>query len=151
MQVLDIERVIVATEDVNELATRLNDRLGIRFGAVFEEDGLESCIARDNSKLDLLAPKAETETTEAVRSFLDSSGPGLYGLALRVDDVEAGREELAAADIEPVYTEEQYEFTEYFFHPRHFGGVFLAISDYPHSVEMNTKIAKGMIDRGGEG
>lgn len=146
MQVLDVDRVLVATEDVTETANRLNELLGIRFGTVFEEDGLESCIARDNSKLDLFAPKTETETTAAVRSFLDSHGPGLYGLALQVDDVEAGREELAEKGIEPAYVEEQHEFREYFYHPDHFEGILLAISEYPHSVEMNTKIAKGMLD-----
>lgn len=147
MQVLDVDRVIVATEDVNEMADRLDDLLGIKFGAVFEEDGLESCITRDNSKIDLVAPKTEGDAAAAVRAFLDEQGPGLYGLALQVDDVEAARDELAEKGVEPVYVEDHNEFLEYFYHPKHFGGIFMAISEFPHSAEMNIKIAKGITDR----
>lgn len=147
MQVLDIDRVIVATEDVHALAETLDSLLGIKFGAVFEEDGLESCISRDNSKLDLVAPESAGDAADAVTEFLQTRGPGLYGVALRVDDVEAARAELAENGIEPVYVEDHNEFLEYFYHPKHFGGIFIALSEFPHAAEMNIKIAKGITDR----
>lgn len=147
MQVLDIDRVIVATEDVHEMAETLNALLGITFGTVFEIDGLESCISRDNSKLDLVAPATDGAAAPAVREFLDARGPGVYGIAFQVDDVEAAREELAEQGIEPVFVEDHNEFLEYFFHPKHFGGIFVALSEFPHSAEMNIKIAKGITDQ----
>lgn len=147
MQVLDIDRVIIATDDVRETANTFNDLLGIKFGAVFDIDGLESCITRDNSKLDLVAPKTDGAAAPAVQDFLDTRGPGIYGIAFQVDDVNAAKAELADRGIDPVFVEDHNEFLEYFYHPKHFGGVFVALSEFPHSAEMNIKIAKNILDR----
>lgn len=146
MHVLEIDRVLVATEDVSRATDRWNDLLGITFSPKFEEDGMESAISRNNSSLDFVAPTDEGEGADAVRRFLDEHGPGLYALALRVADVDHARRELAEKDIEPIYTEEQHDFLEYFYHPRHFNGVLLALSEFPHPVETNTFITNDSKD-----
>lgn len=147
MQVLDVDRVIVATEDVNQLSDTFNELLGIKFGITFDVDGMKSTISRDNSKLDLVSPESAGDAADAVRNFLEENGPGLYGVAFQVDDVKQAREELAEKGIEPVYVEDHNEFLEYFYHPKHFGGVFVALSEFPHSGEMNFKIANNLTDR----
>lgn len=147
MQVLDVDRVIVATEDLSQLSDTFNELLGIKFGITFDVDGMKSTISRDNSKLDLVSPESAGDAADAVRNFLDENGPGLYGVAFQVDDVEQAREELAEKGVEPVYVEDHNEFLEYFYHPKHFGGVFVALSEFPHSAEMNFKIANNLTDR----
>lgn len=145
MQVLDIDRVIIATEDVGELSKTFGELLNLQFGITFQDDGMESTISSDNASLDLVAPDGDGVAGHSIRTFLDDHGPGLYALALQVDDVEGAREELEAEGIEPAYELDYSDFREYFYHPRHFGGVFLALSEYPHSVEMNIRDALGLL------
>lgn len=141
MQVLDIDRVIVATEDVGTFSAQLEDLLGLQFGITFQDQGMESTISSDNTSLDLVAPANDGPAGDAIRSFLDDNGPGVFGLALQVDDVENAREELEAKGIDPAWELEYSDFHEYFYHPRHFGGVFLALSEFPNAVEMNIRDA----------
>lgn len=150
MHVLDIDRVIVATDDVGELSETFGELLDLQFGITFQDDGMESTISSDNASLDLVSPAGPGAAGDAIRAFLDENGPGIYGLVLQVADLEEARAELADNGVEPTYELHYSDFNEYFYHPKHFGGVFLAISEFPHAVEMNIRDALDIVADSGE-
>lgn len=134
VQGIDVDRVIVATGDLERAVVQF-ERLGLSFGERLEFGvGEEILSARlEETGVDVLTPEGDGE----IERYLDEHGPGLYGLALRVADVEAAREELAAEGVEPVQSYEEATMTEYFYHPDDFAGVMLILREYdaPHSLE----------------
>ena len=134
VQVIDVDRVIVATDDL-EQAVEQFERLGLSFGEELEFGvGEETLSARlEKTGVDVLMPEGDGE----IQRYLDKQGPGLYGLALRVNDVESAHDELMAEGIEPIQSYEEGPLSEYFYHPRDFAGVMLILCEYdaPHSLE----------------
>lgn len=134
VQVLDVDRVIVATHDL-ERAVAQFERLGLSFGEELEFGvGPELLSARlEETGVDVLTPEDDGE----IRRYVDEHGSGLYGLALRVADVESAREELATDGVEPIQSYEEGPLKEYFYHPSDFAGVMLVLCEYdaPHSLE----------------
>ena len=142
MQVVDIDRVIVATDDVERTAGTLSERLGITFGEtmdVLAETGggdvhVRSAISTTTTGLDIVEPTGEDDPFSA---FVDERGTALYALAVRVVDVEAARTELAEQGVEPVGRIEEGDFAEYFYHPRDFDGLLVYLAEFPHPYETN--------------
>lgn len=143
MHVLGVDRVVIATPDVNETADRFEELLGITFGEFFEArtdtsagaNHLVSRISADG-QIDLAGPLGGDDE---VSRFLENNGPGLYGVAFRVTNLDEARDHLAEKGVDPVGRIDWADFHELFYHPRDFGGVFVLIAEFPHPVETNVR------------
>lgn len=146
MQIIGIDRVVVATPDLNRTAERFEELLGLPFGEAIEPDtdtvrGQQALASRISpANIDLVAPRSEANE---VARFLEEQGSGLYALAFQVADLEEAREHLADKDVEPVGRIDWADFSELFYHPQDFEGVFVLLAEYPHSVETNFNIEFG--------
>lgn len=144
MQVLGVDRVVVATPDVNDTAERFEELLGISFGEFFEattettagSNQLVSRISADG-QIDLAGPG---DGDNEVARFLETQGPGLYGVAFRVADLEAAETHLREKDVEPVGRIDWGDFSELFYHPSDFEGVFVLLAEFPHPVDTNVRM-----------
>lgn len=141
MNVITVDRVMIAVEDAESTAARFQDLLGLSFGDLLEPTTTTDTGSQDVANLispsgiELVMPRdAESE----VARFLDENGPGLYAVSLRVDDLETAVDELSEEGIDPVGEYESNDFCEVFYHPRHFGGAFLILAEYeaPHPAEV---------------
>lgn len=147
MNVVGIDRVIVATDDVERTSGVFEDRLGIGFGDLLTlttetatgENDLRSVIDTSGVGLDLVQPEPGDEGN-ALDQFLEERGTGLYALALQVADLAAAREELAADGVEPVGEISAGDFTEYLYHPRDFDGLFVFLAEFPHAYEAGKRL-----------
>ncbi|WP_254838457.1 VOC family protein [Natronomonas marina] len=128
VDVLAVDRVIVLTPALEEAVEQF-ERLGFDFGDPVEmEVGGEVIASRlDWSGLDLMTPKREGTELSA---YLDAEGPGLYGLVLRIDDLDSAKRDLAADGIDPMDEYEVGDVSEALYHPRHFSGVLVTLAEY---------------------
>jgi hypothetical protein len=128
VEVLDIDRIIVLTDDLNDSIEQF-ERLGLDFGDSLEMDiGGDTIVSRlDWSGVDLMTPGSEEGELAA---YLDARGPGLYGLALRVSDLEEAMAKLDDDGIEPMDEYRSGDVSEALYHPRHFSGVLVILAEY---------------------
>jgi hypothetical protein len=147
MQIVGIDRIVIATDDLDRTSGTLSDRLDIGFGdrlaLITEtsagENELESVIDDSGIGLDLIQPASESGD-DAVAQFVDEHGTGLYAIAFQVADIEAARKELAEDGVEPVGEISAAEFTEYLYHPMDFDGLFVFLAEFPHAYETNYRL-----------
>jgi len=143
MRVLEIDRVIIISEDMDETAARFEELLDVSFGEELnlstDMDTGEQALAgkMTHEGIDVIEPRANNE----IQRYLDEYGSGLYGLSVRVEDKEEARRELAEKGVEPVGHTGTGQFSEYFYSPADFGGVFVFIAEFPHAVETNFTLA----------
>ncbi|WP_255152061.1 VOC family protein [Halorarius halobius] len=143
MQVLGVDRVVLATPDVDETANRLNELLGISFDDFFAAStetvaGTNNLVSRisPDGQLDLAGPG---DGDNEVARFLEENGPGLYGVAFRVADLDEAEQHLDSKGVEPVGRIDWGDFSELFYHPKHFGGMFVLLAEFPHPVTTNVR------------
>ncbi|MEF8842345.1 MAG: VOC family protein [Haloarculaceae archaeon] len=137
MDVLGLDRVVIATRDLEGTAGQFADLLGLSFSDTVrpttETDAGEQALRMlvSAAGVELISP--EGDGNEVAR-FVEEHGPGLYALSLRVADLDAAEAELAAKGVEPVGAFEAKDFRESFYHPRNFGGALLILAEYdaPH-------------------
>jgi 4-hydroxyphenylpyruvate dioxygenase-like putative hemolysin len=140
MHIYGVDRVIIATRDLDNLSAHFNDLLGISFGQLSTPTTDTDAGSQDVENLlsepgvELVAPRNEGDE---VSRFIEENGPGLYAFSLRVADLATARDELAEQGVEPVGEFEQNQFRELFYHPRNFGGAFVILAEYeaPHPAE----------------
>ncbi|MFB6171561.1 MAG: VOC family protein [Haloarculaceae archaeon] len=139
MQVLGVDRVMIATQDIEETADRFRDLLGISFSDLQEpttdtDKGSQSVMNLiSSSGVELVAPRGEDNE---VSRFIEERGPGLYAFSVRVADVEAAEAELAEKGVEAVGGIDHEHVVERFYHPEDFGGAFVILVEYdaPHPI-----------------
>lgn len=149
MQVVGIDRIIVATDDLDRTAGTLSDRLGIEFGDLLTlttettagEHDLQSVIDSGGVGIDVVESDSE-DGTDAVAAFVAEHGTGLYAIAFQVADLDAAYDELAADGVEPVGEISAAEFTEYLYHPHDFDGLFVFLAEFPHAYETNSRLTE---------
>lgn len=137
MQVLGVDRVMLATWDLDETVGQFEELLGLSFSEALEpttdtDSGAQAVAnALSPSGVEILTPR---EDGNEVTRFLEENGPGLYALSIRVADLDAAVDELAEKGVEPVGKYAHADFAEAFFHPKHFGGAFVILAEYhaPH-------------------
>lgn len=97
-----IAAVAIAVHDLDE-GIAAYERLGfaVRERSPRAEWGIEAAILDvDNATLELLAPvDLEKPAAQKFKAFLDERGPGLYMLAIGVDDADARHAELQGAGV----------------------------------------------------
>lgn len=147
MHIVGIDRVVVATDDLDRTSGTFADRLGIDFGdrlslsteTTAGQNDLESVIDTAGIGLDVVQPDGEDDDN-AVGRFIEEYGTGLYAIAFRVADLETARTELAADGVEPVGEISAGDFTEYLYHPRDFDGLFVFLAEFPHAFETGSRM-----------
>lgn len=144
MHIYGVDRVIIATRNLDDLEDQFNELLGISFGGLStpttDTDSGAQPVQNllSGSGIELVAPRSEDGE---VSRFIEENGPGLYAVSLRVANLDAAREELSEKGVEPVGEYEQNDFREIFYHPNHFGGAFVILAEYaaPHAAEVASK------------
>jgi len=129
MQVLGIDRVLVATEHIDESAATFADALGLTFGERIDPPG--EAVSNRMSGVGLEFVSTE-DPESAVGRFLDRNGPGVYAVAFEVADLDAARRHLAERGVEPIGEVALEEFRELFYHPGEFEGVLVVLTEYEH-------------------
>jgi len=133
MQVHSVDRVILATWDLDETISLFEELLGVSFASLMEpttttEDGpQEVANVISETGLEIVTPRGEDNE---VSRFLEENGPGLYALSLRVEDLETAKSELADEGITPVGEYATGNFVEVFYHPENFGGAMTILAEY---------------------
>lgn len=144
MHVLGLDRVVIATRDIDETAGQFADTLGLSFSERMQpttetgagSQALEMVVSA--AGVELITPSGDGD---AVGRFLDDHGPGLYALSLRVVDLDAAVAELAEQGLDPVGEFEAADFREAFFHPDAFGGALVILAEYDASHPVASAMA----------
>jgi len=139
MHVIGLDRVVLATHEIDETAGQFVDALGLEFSErlhpVTETDAGSQAMDMvvSDAGIEIVTPD---DPDGEIARFLDENGPGLYAMSLRVADLDAAEAELADGGLEPVGEFESPDFRERFYHPAAFGGAFVILAEYdaPHPV-----------------
>jgi len=133
MHVLGIDRILVATPDLNEATERSADVFSTEFVDLNELANTPAgqSISLSETGLEFIEPGSEDDD---VARFLERNGPGVYAVGYRVADSDEAKAHLAEQGIEPIQTEYRENFTELFYHPRDFNGVMTIFTEItvPH-------------------
>lgn len=124
--ILGVDHLAIAVEDLDEATAMWRDRLGLRVGSreVVEDQGVEvQMMYAGETRIELVCP---VRPDSPMAGFLAKRGPGLHHLALAVADCAASIDQVAAAggrmiDAEPRLGAHQTQIA--FVHPRSTGGV----------------------------
>jgi methylmalonyl-CoA/ethylmalonyl-CoA epimerase len=124
--ILGVDHLAIAVEDLDEATSSWRDRLGLRVGsrAVVEDQGVEvQMMYAGETRIELVCP---IRPDSPISSFLAKRGPGLHHLALAVADCAASIEQVASAggrmiDTAPCQGAHQTQIA--FVHPHSTGGV----------------------------
>ncbi|MEZ4648635.1 MAG: methylmalonyl-CoA epimerase [Candidatus Eisenbacteria bacterium] len=125
-----IDHLGVAVLDPERALATYRDALGLRLDQIEDipsQKLVSYHLAIGESHIELLHP---TEEDSVIGKYLAKKGPGIHHVALQVDDIEAERDRLSAAGLEPL-TPEPFIGANgkkvLFFHPRTTGGILLEI------------------------
>lgn len=135
MDVLDVDRVMLAAPDAHETADRFEELLDLSFTDVVDsvtetgETVNRNDVAYAEPGIEVIAPQ---DDESGVSGFLEAHGPGLFGMVIRVADADAAKAELAAKGVEPIADETPDDVREIHYHPTDFGGVYTLLTSYPH-------------------
>jgi len=125
-----IDHIGIAVLDAKRALATFSETLGLRLEEVEEVPSqklLSYHLRVGESHFELLHP---TDEDSVIAKFLEKQGPGVHHIALEVDDIEAEKDRLVAAGLDPLSDK---PFTGaggkkvLFFHPRTTGGVLLEI------------------------
>lgn len=141
MRGLQLDRVIIATPEIETSIDRFNDLLGVEFGEIVEghtnpDAGQQDLYyAYGHPGVEFITPRGDENE---VSRFLENRGPGLYALVFRVADLEEAMTELADKGVHPIdEVEHLTNSPEAVYHPEDFGGVLTILTEYRHPVEMH--------------
>jgi methylmalonyl-CoA/ethylmalonyl-CoA epimerase len=125
-----IDHIGIAVLDPKRALATFSEVLGLKLEQIEDvpSQGVTSYHLRiGESHLELLHP---TDDHSPVGKFLSKRGPGIHHISLQVDDIEAERDRLVAAGLEPL-SDAPFAGASgkkvLFFHPRTTGGVLLEI------------------------
>lgn len=135
MEVIELDRVIVVSEDVDRTVAEFTELLDLGFSEPREtQPGDEPLrVTYGFPGLELVSPDDDGDGD--MSRFLESVGEGLYGVVFRVDNIVSAREYLADREVEPVMQTISDPATSLFYHPKHFSGVFVVLTEYPHPLD----------------
>lgn len=140
MDVIGVDRVILATWDLGETGSQFEELLGLSFGEVLEprtttdRGGQDVTNVISSKGIELVSPR---DDDSEVARFLREHGPGLYAVSLRVHDLASAVDELSGMGVTPVGEFRSNDFAEVFYHPAEFSGAFVILAEYdaPHPAE----------------
>ncbi|MCH2101447.1 MAG: methylmalonyl-CoA epimerase [Planctomycetes bacterium] len=124
--ILGVDHLAIAVEDLDEATAVWRDRLGLREGAreIVEDQGVEvQMMYAGQTRIELVCP---IRPDSPIVGFLEKRGPGLHHLALAVADCGESIVQVAAADgvmIDTVPRVGAHDTRISFVHPKSAGGV----------------------------
>lgn len=127
-----IDRIAIAVKDLNASANFFNELLGVHWdkGNVTpkntKELGMEALYS--SSGLELIASTFEGSIID---KFIKQRGEGLWGLVLKVSDMEAAMEHFASKGMVVVGDYMIGEMREVAYHPKFSHGVEIILCSYP--------------------
>jgi len=95
----ELDHVAVAVEDLDKAAKAYVEGLGLTLGGVEKVEGQGARVGffdMGGPRIELVEPLGPDTP---LGKFLKKRGPGLHHIALKVDDIEAALERLAAAGV----------------------------------------------------
>jgi methylmalonyl-CoA epimerase len=132
MKVLRVDHIGIAVPNLEEAKKFYEGVLGIKATGVEEvkEQKVRVCfLPAGDSELELLE---STAPDGPIAKFIESKGPGIQHIALRVDNIEAALAELKAAGIKVIDEKPRYGAGGAriaFLHPKATGGVLLELCE----------------------
>lgn len=135
MEVLSLDRMMIAVPKIQDSQEQFADLLNISFGESYESTvetsaGIQrSRVSYGYPGVELIAP---TQEDSGLARYLDSYGPGLFGVVFRVADVQDSKNYLADHEIHPIAEHESNASRELHYHPNDFGGVYVLLTEYTH-------------------
>jgi 4-hydroxyphenylpyruvate dioxygenase-like putative hemolysin len=137
MHIHGVDRVMIATRDIEATRGQFEELLGIGFSDLMEpttdtehgDQQVQNVISPTG--VELVAPRGENNE---VTRFIERNGPGLYAISIRVADLDEATAELAEKGVHPVGEYDHDDFREAFLHPSNFGGAMVILAEYdaPH-------------------
>lgn len=135
MDVLGIDRVMLATPDIDGTADRFSELLGISFSDLTPV--MPPGIAGDrdvylsSTGFQLVGPG---DGDGPVAHFLEEHGPGVFAIGVRVADLDAAKAALDEHGVQPLDEDVREDFAEAFYPPETFNGVMTILTEYdpPH-------------------
>lgn len=97
-EVLGVDHIAIAVEDLDAATAIWRDRLGLKVGGreIVEDQGVEvQMMYAGSTRIELVCPIREDSP---MRGFLEKRGPGLHHVALAVADCAQSIEAVAAAE-----------------------------------------------------
>jgi catechol 2,3-dioxygenase-like lactoylglutathione lyase family enzyme len=100
--ILGLDHAVVLVRDIEAGVAGYQALLGRAPVWRAQKDGVATAVfSLANTSLELMAPVAEGEGADRVRSVLDAEGEGLASLAFAVEDIAAARHRLARLGLSP--------------------------------------------------
>jgi catechol 2,3-dioxygenase-like lactoylglutathione lyase family enzyme len=131
MRGLTLDRVIVATDDVESSVDRFGELLGLEFGEMIPGVTIEQ-YAVGHPGIEVAEPGDEDGE---IAEILSEYGPGPVGVVFRVADLEEVKTSLAEKGVEPLTELDIQHAPEVLYHPEEFDGVMTVFTEYRHPVE----------------
>lgn len=135
MNILSLDRVMIAVPQIRESTEQFAKLLGIEFEELYEST-LETTAGVQRSRVSYGYPGVEfiapTQEDSGLARFLDSYGPGLFGVVFRVADINESENHLANHNVNPIAEHETNTSKELHYHPNDFGGVYVLLTEYTH-------------------
>jgi 4-hydroxyphenylpyruvate dioxygenase-like putative hemolysin len=130
MRGLELDRVIVSTDDAEAGVETLTDLFGIAFAPTTEGGTIERYAVGD-AGIEVAEP-GDFDTD--VAQLLREEGPGLVGVVFRVADLNAAAAELAEKGLEPFRELDIPHANEALYRVDDLGGTFLVLTEFRHPV-----------------
>ncbi len=100
--ILGLDHAVVLVRDIEAGVAGYQALLGRAPVWRAQKEGVATAVfSLANTSLELMAPVAEGEGADRVRSVLDAQGEGLASLAFAVEDIDAARHRLARLGLSP--------------------------------------------------
>jgi 4-hydroxyphenylpyruvate dioxygenase-like putative hemolysin len=135
MEVLSLDRVMIAVPKVQDAQDQFSDLLRIHFDEP-SESTIETTAGIQRSRISYGYPGVEliapTQEDSGLARYLDAYGPGLFGVVFRVADIAASKEYLANHAVRPIAEHESDASRELHYHPNDFSGVYMIFTEYTH-------------------
>lgn len=135
MDVLSLDRIMIAVPEIQESQNKFTSLLGLHFGESFEST-IETTAGMQRSLVSYGFPGVElitpTQEDSGLARYLDSYGPGLFGVVFRVADINESKTHLGNHGVDPIAEYETDAMRELHYHPNDFSGVYVLLTEYSH-------------------
>jgi methylmalonyl-CoA epimerase len=128
MRVEKIDRIAIATRDVNKAKERLENIFGIKFDKVLEDEELGVRALFSNIGLELAEPASPNSP---LATFLQKKGEGVYAIVIKTSDINSLLSELRAKGVRITNDFKIGYVREVVLHPKDTCNVMFILCEYP--------------------
>lgn len=126
MDVQGLDRVIVATDRLEATTEQLAGLLDVDFTERSEGSSGNYYRYSSEAGIEIITPPPQGN---ALSEWIDRNGTGLYGITIRVRDLEVAIESLRERDIEPIDRLDTHNAIEAVYHPDTFAGILVLLRE----------------------